>query len=283
MASFTNMATLSYNGSQINSNVVPGELRDALTITKTAVSGGYRPGDTVTYVVTLSNTGTAALTGLTLTDDLGGSTAAAGTVYPLAYVPGSVLYYNGGTAQPAPTVTAGPPMTVTGVTVPAGGNATLVYQTRVTEFAAPGVEGEIRNTVTASGGGLATPLTATATTAARLEPELTISKALSPAVVTGNGPLTYTFTIRNTGNTALTGQEGAVITDTFDPILNITGVTFNGTAWTSPEDYTYDTATGAFATVAGKLTVPEAAFTQNADGSWTVTPGQSVLTVTGTV
>ena len=102
MASFTNMATLSYNGSQINSNVVTGELRDALTITKTAVSGGYRPGDTVTYVVTLSNTGTAALTGLTLTDDLGGSTAAAGTVYPLAYVPGSVLYYNGGTAQPAP-------------------------------------------------------------------------------------------------------------------------------------------------------------------------------------
>lgn len=140
MASFTNMATLSYNGSQINSNVVTGELQDALTVTKTAVSGSYRPGDTVTYVVTLTNTGTA-----------------------------------------------------------------------------------------------------------------------------------------------LTGQEGAVITDTFEPTLTITGVTFNGAAWTSPEDYTYDAATGAFATVAGKLTVPEATFTQNADGSWTVTPGQSILTVTGTV
>ena len=45
----------------------------------------------------------------------------------------------------------------------------------------------------------------------------------------------------------------------------------------------YDAVTGAFATVAGKLTVPEATFTQNADGSWTVTPGQSILTVTGTV
>lgn len=245
MASFTNMATLSYNGSQINSNVVTGELRDALTVTKTAVSGSYRPGDTVTYVVTLTNTGTA-LTGLTLTDDLGGYTAGGQTVYPLSYEAGTLHYYTGGTEQTAPAVTAGPPMTVTG-------------------------------------GGLAAPLTATATTAAQAAPELTISKALSPAVVTGNGPLTYTFTIRNTGNTALTGQEGAVITDTFDPILNITGVTFNGTAWTSPEDYTYDAATGAFATVAGKLAVPEAAFTQNADGSWTVTPGQSVLTVTGTV
>ena len=39
-------------------------------------------------------------------------------------------------------------------------------------------------------------------------------------------------------------KRQAVITDTFDPILNITGVTFNGTAWTSPEDYTYDAATG---------------------------------------
>lgn len=245
MASFTNMATLSYNGSQINSNVVTGELLDALTVTKTAVSGSYRPGDTVTYVVTLTNTGTA-LTGLTLTDDLGGYTAGGQTVYPLAYEAGTLHYYTGGTEQTAPAVTAGPPMTVTG-------------------------------------GGLAAPLTATATTAAQAAPELSISKALCPAVVTGNGPLTYTFTVQNTGNTALTGQEGAVITDTFEPTLTITGVTFNGAAWTSPEDYTYDAATGAFATVAGKLTVPEATFTQNADGSWTVTPGQSILTVTGTV
>lgn len=248
MASFTNMATLSYNGSQINSNVVTGELQDALTVTKTAVSGSYRPGDTVTYVVTLTNTGTA-LTGLTLTDDLGGYTAGGQTVYPLSYEAGTLHYYTGGTEQTAP----------------------------------PGVEGEIRNTVTVTGGGLAAPLTATATTAAQAAPELSISKALCPAVVTGNGPLTYTFTVQNTGNTALTGQEGAVITDTFEPTLTITGVTFNGAAWTSPEDYTYDAATGAFATVAGKLTVPEATFTQNADGSWTVTPGQSILTVTGTV
>lgn len=102
MASFTNMATLSYNGSQINSNVVTGELRDALTITKTAVSGGYRPGDTVTYVVTLSNTGTAALTGLTLTDDLGGSTVAAGTVYPLAYVPAASSIITAARPSPPP-------------------------------------------------------------------------------------------------------------------------------------------------------------------------------------
>ena len=265
MASFTNMATLSYNGSQINSNVVTGELQDALTVTKTAVSGSYQPGDTVTYVVTLTNTGTA-LTGLTLTDDLGGYTAGGQTVYPLSYEAGTLHYY-----------------TIAGISVPAGGSTVIAYEAEPSAFAPLGAEGSVVNTVTVTGGGLAAPLTATATTAAQAAPELSISKALCPAVVTGNGPLTYTFTVQNTGSTALTGQEGAVITDTFEPTLTITGVTFNGAAWTSPEDYTYDAATGAFATVAGKLTVPEATFTQNADGSWTVTPGQSILTVTGTV
>ena len=283
MASFTNMATLSYNGSQINSNVVTGELQDALTITKTAVSGGYRPGDTVTYVVTLSNTGTAALTGLTLTDDLGGSTAAAGTVYPLAYVPGSVHYYTGGTEQTAPAVTAGPPMTVTGVTVPAGGNVTLVYQARVTEFAPPGVEGEIRNTVTVTGAGLPDAVTATETVSPATGPALTISKALSPTEVAANGRLTYTFVIQNTGNAAAEAADSLVVTDTFDPRLSDLTVTLNGTALTAPTQYTYDAATGQFATVAGVITVPAATFTQNTAGAYSVSPGTSTLTISGTI
>lgn len=37
MASFTNFATLSYNGGTTNSNTVTGELLEALTVTKTAV------------------------------------------------------------------------------------------------------------------------------------------------------------------------------------------------------------------------------------------------------
>ena len=143
----------------------------------------------MTYVVTLSNTGTAALTGLTLTDDLGGSTAAAGTVYPLAYVPGSVLYYNGGTAKPAPTVTAGPPMTVTGVTVPAGGNATLVYQAGSRSLPRRGWRARSGTPSPPAAAVLATPLTATATTTASAGAGADHQQGLSPAVVTGNAGL----------------------------------------------------------------------------------------------
>ena len=61
-------------------------------------------------------------------------------------------------------------------------------------------------------------------------------------------------------------------------------VTLNGAALTTPAQYTYDAATGQFATVPGVITVPAAAFTQNATtGAYAVTPGTVTLTVSGTV
>ena len=71
MATFTNFATLSYNGNTINSNTVTGEILDSITATKTAVVDRYNAADTITYVVSLINSDSAAAT-LTLTDDLGG-------------------------------------------------------------------------------------------------------------------------------------------------------------------------------------------------------------------
>ena len=65
MASFTNQATLTYNGGTVNSNIVTGELVQVLTASKTAAAESYRTGDLVTYVVQLRSTGAAALTGLT--------------------------------------------------------------------------------------------------------------------------------------------------------------------------------------------------------------------------
>lgn len=283
MASFTNMATLSYSGGQINSNIVTGQLQEALTVTKTAVAPSYTIGETAAYVLTLVNAGTSALTGLSISDDLGAYTGGVGTVYPLRYEEGTLHYYVGGVAQATPTVTAGPPLTISGISVPAGGSAVLVYQTRVSAFASPEVEGEIRNTVTVSGGTLAAAQTAEAVTAARLAPQLAISKALSPSVVTENGQLTYTFTVQNFGNVAVSAGDNAVISDTFDPILRDIRVTYNGAAWTADTNYSYDETTGVFATAAGQLTVPEATYTQNADGSWAVDPGSVILTVSGTV
>ena len=83
MAIFSNQATLTYNGNTTNSNIAYGEILEVLTATKTAVEGTYAPGQLVTYAVTLRNTGGSALTGVTVTDDLGGYAFNGAPVYPL--------------------------------------------------------------------------------------------------------------------------------------------------------------------------------------------------------
>ena len=44
MATFTNQATLTYNGGTASSNITTGELLEVLTATKTAVVPTYRSG-----------------------------------------------------------------------------------------------------------------------------------------------------------------------------------------------------------------------------------------------
>ena len=283
MATFFNQATLRYNNTVTNSNIASGELVEVLSVTKTAVRDTYQVGEDITYAVSILNSGTVPFTGLTLTDDLGAYTVDTTTVTPLTYGDGSVRYYVNGVLQPAPAVVAGPPLQVSGISVPAGGNALILYEAQVNAFAPPVVGGEVVNEVTLSGGGI-TPVTATETVTARDAAALAVNKSITPAVVTDNSRVTYTLTLQNTGNTAVEATEDAVITDTFDPILTDLVVSFNGTVLTEGTDYTYDATTGAFATLPGVIAVPAATYVQDpTTGEWTVTPGVSTLTIVGTI
>ncbi len=282
MATFFNQATLSYNGNVVNSNITTGELLEVLSATKTAVDDTYSRNSEVTYIVNIVNSGNTAYNNLTVTDDLGAYTFNAGTVVPLDYVDGSVRYFVNGVLQTAPTVNAGAPLVISGINVPAGGVATVVYAAETNGYAPLADDGSITNTAVVSGTGIS-DITASAVVTPDDEPQLTISKSLNPTTVTENGQLTYTFVIQNTGNTAVTTTDNAVVTDVFTPGLDITSVTFNGAVWTSPTNYTYNEGTRTFSTVPGQITVPAATYTQNPNGTWTVQPGVSVLTVTGTV
>jgi uncharacterized repeat protein (TIGR01451 family) len=284
MAIFSNQATLTYNGNSTNSNIAYGEILDVLAVTKTAVEGSYTTGGLVTYVVTLRNTGAVALSGLTVTDDLGGYDFNGTTVYPLTYEANSAALFVNGVPQAAPAVTAGPPLVVTGITVPANGDAVLVYQARTNAFADPNAGGTIDNTVTVTGGGLSAPVTATETVTAASAPELTITKSITPAQVVDNDRVTYTFVIQNSGNQAVVATDNAAITDTFDPILTALTVTFDGAAWTEGVQYNYSETTGLFATVPGQILVPAATYTQDpVTGEYALTPGIATLIVTGTI
>lgn len=283
MAQFTNQATISYAGGEAASNIVTGEITQALVMTKTAAQECYRQGDLLTYVISLRNTGTAGFSGLTLTDNLGEYAFGTGTLVPLSYA-GLVLYYVNGVLQTAPTVTAGPPLSISGIDVPAGGNAVIVYRVRAGETAPLGEEATVTNTATVTGAGVLTPVTAESALGACTGVVLSIAKALAPASVAENGRVTYTFTISNSGTTAAAAAAGIVFSDTFDPRLSGIAVTLNGEAWPATGNYTYDETTGVFTTTAGAITVPAATFVQNATtGAWSVAPGVTTLEISGTI
>jgi uncharacterized repeat protein (TIGR01451 family) len=284
MATFQNQATLTYGDNVTTSNVVTGELQQAISVTKYSVTDSYTADEVLTYVISLVNGGSAPLTDLTVTDNLGGYIQDGTLLVPLDYVEGSLSYYLNGTRQGTPVVSDTSPLTITGITVPANSNAFLVYQARVNEFAPPAAGGAVTNTATVTGAGIPAPITATETVNASSEAFLTIAKSLNPTTVSEGDRLTYTFVIQNFGNTPVVATDDAVVTDNFDPILSDLAVTFNGAVWTEGVQYTYNETTGAFATIPANITVPAATYSRNpSTGAWTVVPGVSTLVVVGTV
>ena len=280
LAQFTNQAQLTYNNTVAVSNLAVGEIQDVLSITKTAVTEAYTANDSVPYVINIINSGNTDLTNLTLTDNLGSYTMDTNTFTPLTYSANSLRYFRNNVIQPSPTVTSGNTLTVTGFTVPAGGSATFVYETHTNEYTPLQPESIITNIATLTGN--LTTITAEETISVSAEPDLSISKSISPVPVMENGTVTYTFVIQNTGNTPVKG--GAVITDTFNPIIsNITAV-FNDTPWVQGVDYSYDQSTGVFISGTDRVTVDAATYSQDSTtGIVNVTPGTSTLVITGTI
>lgn len=282
MAQFTNQARLSYNNTVVDSNIAVGEIRDLLSASKNALTDSYRVGDRVTYVIGIVNASSTTQTDLTVTDNLGAYTLGTATLYPLTYVDGSARIYTGGVLRGEPTVTAGLPLIFSDLTVPAASNLLLIYEASVNDTAPLGTTDSIINTATVNGTGLTASITISETINAAVGPDLTITKSIEPIPVNANGTVTYTFTIRNFGNTAATAADNVAVTDTFDPALSGLTVTLDGTVWTAPANYTY--TNNLFASVPGQITVPAATYTQSAEtGAWTITPGTVVLRVTGTL
>lgn len=284
MAQFTNQAQLSYNNVVVNSNVVVGEILEVVSGEKTAVVDTYYADGTVTYVISIVNTGATPITNLTVSDDLGAYAFGTNTLTPLTYITGSAQLFINGVLQAAPAVVAGPPLVVSGITLPADSDLVLVYSATVNDYAPLGVGDSVVNTATITGNGIPTPIEVTETVTPVAEPQLRITKSLEPVPVAENGTLTYRFVIENFGNTDAEATDNVALSDLFDPIL--TGVTANldGVTWTVGTQYTYDEATGQFNTVPGQITVPAATYTQDiTTGVWSVTPGTTVLTVAGTV
>ncbi|MFD1501327.1 beta strand repeat-containing protein, partial [Streptosporangium lutulentum] len=222
-------------------------LTPVLDISKVADRATVTPGGTITYTITVANTGETPYTGASVTDQLD------------AVITDAV--YNGDATATSGTVTfTSPDLTWTG-DLAVGASATITYSVTVRD-PDPGdkqiANGLFSNTLGSTcPSSRSTPACTTLVTV--LVPALSVTKVADTVTTTPGSTVGYTITVANTGQTPYTG---ATVVDALAAVLD--DATFNGDAtatsgtvvFTSPNlTWTGDLAVGASATVTYSVTV----------------------------
>ncbi|MBT2226559.1 S-layer family protein [Nonomuraea sp. NEAU-A123] len=217
-----------------------------LAITKTADTATITPGGTITYTVTVTNTGQTPYTGTSVTDSLSG-------------VLTDTVYNNDATATTGTLGYTTPDLTWTG-DLAIGATAAITYSITVRD-PDPG-DKNLYNTVTSTALGNNCPAgntdPACIARVTVLVPALTITKVADVPEIVAGGTVHYTITVANTGQTS---YSSATFTDALSGVLD--DATYNddasatsGTAsYTAPDlTWTGDLAIGATATITYSVT-----------------------------
>ena len=287
MATIENFATVSYTSGGVTetkvSNLAEIGLESAISFTKTTLGETYGEDEVITYILSMTNTSTSAITNVSITDDLGTFVFGTLELTPLTYAPPALLLIDGQDVSAQLTVdtaTAGS-LVFSFPTLPAGATANIVYRAAVNEYAPLDVEAGITNTATLTSDSDCADGTASATITAVSAANVSVFKQMSPNPVICGDTVTYTIRIYNYGNIA---AENVVLTDTFNPAPTNITVSRDGTLLPANE---YSYVDGTLTVPAGTTTavsVPAATFVRDATtGIVTVTPGMVEYTITGTI
>ncbi|MBE6534872.1 MAG: hypothetical protein E7678_07930 [Ruminococcaceae bacterium] len=287
MPSIENFATVSYTSGGITStkvsNIAEISIESAVGFTKTSLGNTYNDNSVLTYILTVTNSSGAAITGSTITDNLGTYLFGATELTPLEYVAPAVLLINGQdvSAQLGIDSSTQGNLIFTIPTIPAGATANIIYKAQINDFAPLAVDSTIVNTSTFESNSECADTSAEATVSVANTANIQIIKQMCPNPVICGDTITYTIRIYNYGNTA---AENVILTDDFNPAPgNITvsrdGILLLGT------DYTYVDGTLTVPSASGtSVTVPPATFTQDPiTGIITITPSVVEYTITGTI
>ncbi|MEK2492765.1 hypothetical protein WN990_24750 [Kitasatospora purpeofusca] len=211
-------ATLANQVTSDGSNCVPPDPGDpacrtvvptpSLKVAKTATPANPKPGDTVTYAITATNTGTGTYPGVALTDDLTG-------VLKGADYTGTATAADGNGNPLAPPVYNAPTLSWTG-DIAAGATVVVSYRVKV-KNPVPADGTTLKNAVTTNVPGVCPPgSTDPACTTVTPLPRLEIAKTAAPNPAAVGDTVTYTVTVRNTG---AADYPGAVVDDDLTGVL----------------------------------------------------------------
>lgn len=282
----TNQASVAYRYNSRTasalSNIATAVLTEPLGVEKVSLEDTYRAGSQLTYSVTVTNGSSSALSGVTVTDDLGGYVLGSTTVVPLDYVGPAILLVDGSYVGSLTPTLSTDGVTFALPTLGVGASAQVIYKAEV-NGSAPLAEGStVTNTVTVTATGSNAPVTDSDTVTVDSYADVTITKSMTPSGVVDGETLTYTFVLSNFGNAAATD---IVLSDTFDPAPEGITVQVDGTTLAASDyDYTGGVLTLPSESGTTALALDAATITQDPEtGAVAVTPDTLTVTVTGVI
>lgn len=268
----TNQASVSfdYTGSTQTvtneSNSVSATINDeySFTLALTSSSTSYRPGETITYFVKITNIGSAGLSNIKVSDDMAGGV--------INYIPNTAQMIYNDMITPLTATSITPLEFTLPMTLPAGDTVIVTYNTTVDNIISSRVTDIINTvTVTASAGTSTISQTDSLTLTIEDYANVLIEKSQNKENLNVNDTLIYTLTLTNTGNL---DAENVVVTDQLPEEFTVTSIVSNndGTSHTyDPTEYTISAT--------NELTLP------NATGTPIVVPandgtGSNITTIT---
>ncbi len=275
-----NLASVTYGygetgvDSAISNTAVVNLIEDySISGLKSTLNTSFRPGQNITYIVQVENTGNLPLYAVTISDDLGGSGN------PLSFVVGSgSLNENGTITQIIPTSTS--PLVFTLVNPLASGEkATITYVARVNSSIDSSVA-SITNTATVTGreeSSSGTLVTMSPNPTVTIEREnyaqVELKKESSANNIVEGNSFDYVITLENSGNL---DANNVVISDTLPTGFSISSISSvsNGVLVTyETSDYNVDSS--------NVLTLPTGSKTISVPASSGGVNGKTVITITG--
>ena len=247
MAEITNSANVSYTYSgassteQSTSNVTQTNVTysSSIGITKMVLSSGFIPGENISFMIRVTNTGTDPLSNIVVTDNLGAyNDGTRAVIVPLEYILGTAAesVNHGNWTMVTPTSTN--PLTFNIDSMEPGDVVEITYTVNVSD-SFQGSEITTTSTADANGVGCEVSDEASVTIGEASFAHLVVEKTGSADDISTGEDFTYTITIKNTGNIDATG---VVVTDYIpsDFLLENVNMVQNGstTPLTPDTDYT---------------------------------------------